>query len=465
MNILNIILLLLLTVSITPSLSAKTLTPGTTESLCDDQQIIQELYTNPNAITTSQVFSEFLKEDVVNRMAVFNKQIIEDLKDLAFVTNNNPMANDQEKRCQAFAFISRALLVSPASKINFDLANHFSFEKAMTEMAPKGSTPEQVDEFVENLFLTFTEDVSVSSGGRDRLIEARSQANDFFTNAIADGQWRQSFKFAAMTLRPDLRNNDTAGEGRLVYGVDNSFTIILEYKLPVGVAGLSKKSWLKDIRKLGTTKEAASYANVLKAVTAKFWKRNPKYDICPNQNCINQVRTNEIKLDAPWEIREFFLSTQGTLKPRAVTASPDTNDVNDRDEIIEFIEVNKAKILSGKLPLLPKKLWGGSAKVPDGFRWGQSLGLCDNTSSDLCAAANTFSVSTCQGCHGGDTEALPFIHIAPPGTSDNVDGIGDDEIRDDVVLGPRPQQPPEEAVSNPRPEPAKKGPATPRPTN
>jgi hypothetical protein len=414
MRLLNNIFLCLLTVSITPCLLARTLTPGTTESLCDDQRILKNLYANPNALTKSQVFSEFLKKDVVDRMTVFNKQIIDDLRATKFVNNHNPLADNKDKRCRAFAFISRALLISPASKVNFDLADHFSFEKAMTEMAPKGSTPDQVDEFVEELFLTYTEDVSVSSGGRDRLIEARSRANNFFRNSVADGRWRRSFKFSAITLRPDLRNKDTAGEGRLVYGVDNSFTIILEYKLPIGVAGLSHKSWLKDIRKLGTRKNAAEYAKTLKAVTAKFWKRNPKYDICPNQNCINQIRTNEIKLDAPWEIREFFLSNQGTLKPRAVTASPDTTDANDRDEIIEFIKENKAAILSGDRPILPKKLWGGSAKVPEGFRWGQSLGLCNNNSSDLCTAANTFSVGTCQGCHGGDTKALPFIHIAPP---------------------------------------------------
>jgi hypothetical protein len=55
---------------------------------------------------------------------------------------------------------------------------------------------------------------------------------------------------------------------------------------------------------------------------------------------------------------------------------------------------------------LPEELRGGAAEIGDPqFSWS-ALGVSESL-------RHAFSAQTCNGCHGGDSKALPFRHIAP----------------------------------------------------
>jgi hypothetical protein len=230
-------------------------------------------------------------------------------------------------------------------------------------------------------------------------------------------------RLLAIVYRPDLRDlaQGKAGEGRFVFGVLDeaefqlSFTVILEYILPAKTAA-EVKAWAVAFQRLSTLPHGPTFNAELEKITNRFAGKN----VAPtriNGSAISQVRTNEIALDSPWELREFRLhASDKLLREVTVRQTPDL-DFNNTATLARWVDTNAAAILglTGK----------GSIEVPlrfEGrpFRAGASVNNIDVWDSFATNRSAMFrvAVNTCNGCHGAET-ATSFLHIEPrePGSA------------------------------------------------
>jgi hypothetical protein len=226
---------------------------------------------------------------------------------------------------------------------------------------------------------------------------------------------RAPFRLLAIVNRMDLRDlaAGNAGEGRFVFGVldargaPTEFTVILEYKLPAATAA-EVRGWADAWHALGALPfPSAAYNEALEAITTRFAGRNAAPGR-PNGSALSQLRTNEIALAAPWELREFALDTAtGRLQPKVVELTPDASF--DRTAALAgFVNANETAILAGT-HLVPNGLGGapfaGGASRNDLAPW-RAPGVLSNDARHL------FSLGTCNGCHGVET-GTPFLHVFP----------------------------------------------------
>lgn len=220
------------------------------------------------------------------------------------------------------------------------------------------------------------------------------------------------FRLLAIVNRVDLRQPGAhAGEGRFVFGVlgENGapleFTVILEYALPGG-SQADILRWANDWHELGRLKVGhRDYNAKLQALTDRFVKAG----VMTGRHlgsALNQIRTNEIALAEPWEMREFVLTPQG-LQPDTVKLTPAMHFMN-TETLGGFIRENETNILAERhvvpasragIPFL-----GPSALVPLDMFW-RAPGVSAQ-------ARHKFSVNTCSGCHAGETQT-DFVHVAP----------------------------------------------------
>jgi hypothetical protein len=138
------------------------------------------------------------------------------------------------------------------------------------------------------------------------------------------------FRLLAIVNRTDLRDNTlygggSAGEGRFVFGAFSMssggqcggplpFTVIFEYGIPVNSCAAAQawgEQWY-DLKNhpLGCT----AYNAALEAITDQFTLAGADPSK-PNNSALNQLRTNEIALDAPWQLREFVLGSEFIIPP------------------------------------------------------------------------------------------------------------------------------------------------------
>ncbi|WP_342377299.1 hypothetical protein NVS55_38440 [Myxococcus stipitatus] len=220
------------------------------------------------------------------------------------------------------------------------------------------------------------------------------------------------FRLLAIVNRIDLRQPGLqAGEGRLIYGVVGpngaplEFTLILEYALPGGTPEAIQR-WGADWHELGKVKVGnAGYNAKLQALTDRFTKAG----VMSGRHlgsALNQIRTNEIEFEEPWEMREFVLSPLG-LMPTTVKLTPAMHFEN-TPMLASFLTQNSADVLAerhvvpdsmGGIPFL-----GAHSLVPLDFFW-----RAPNVSNEV---RHKFSLNTCSGCHSGETQT-EFVHVAP----------------------------------------------------
>jgi hypothetical protein len=179
---------------------------------------------------------------------------------------------------------------------------------------------------------------------------ARSRIRDLVINPwlLASGGQRLDltkapFKLLAIVNRMDLRRHDdsvveTAGEGRFVFGLVNQdgtpvppiagvannpggFILIMEYEL-CATNKVQLQNWIQRWSMLGKFPVGSPQYNAqLEAVTRAFSDKG-RAPHKPNGNPINQVRSNELSLAEPWELREFTIQG-GSLRPHGMAQSPD----------------------------------------------------------------------------------------------------------------------------------------------
>lgn len=235
------------------------------------------------------------------------------------------------------------------------------------------------------------------------------------------------FRLLAIVNRIDLRQNliyggGSAGELRFVFGVVNlnqclsnpnagvlQFTTIFEY-------GVKKKNcpalhaYAKQWHDLGSlVLGSPAYNAALQAITDPVVKAGAD-PAKPNGSALNQLRTNEIALAAPWELREFNIVASGQLAEVTVKQTPDLS-LNNQPVVRDFINVNEAAILAGThvVPLdFPSgtPFLGGSALTPFGLFWNGPAAI------NNLEARHLFSLATCNGCHAGETNTV-FTHVKP----------------------------------------------------
>ncbi|MFZ5438834.1 MAG: hypothetical protein ACOZQL_02435 [Myxococcota bacterium] len=226
---------------------------------------------------------------------------------------------------------------------------------------------------------------------------------------------RAPFRLLAIVNRMDLRDlsQGSAGEGRFVFGVVDAngnplqFTVIFEYRLPATTSA-EVTQWAQDWHALGAlTVGTAAYNQALENLTNRFAGPNAAPGRI-NGSALNQLRTNELALAAPWELREFTLAVNGQLVESTVAQTTDLS-LNNSATLANYINTNTAALLAGT-HVVPTtfngvNFRGGSALTNFGHFWN-APGI---TSAE---ARFRFSVNTCNGCHAGET-GTGFLHVFP----------------------------------------------------
>ncbi|HTV19278.1 MAG TPA: hypothetical protein VMG12_11420 [Polyangiaceae bacterium] len=269
------------------------------------------------------------------------------------------------------------------------------------------------------------------------------------------------FRLSAIVNRLDLGNTSSgpslygggtssepldAGELRFVFGVQNldtcsmlRFSVIFEYGVPI-TGCRSVRRWALDWTRLNNPSFAPRFSAGWLAHLESMTESVVRHGAAPgkgNDNALNQIRTNEIALGSPWELREFRLSIEdaaldtdtpanGALRPHTVAMTPDDSAFSPTPDATTDAFV-LGDVLSGvpaSVPTLPDDC-SASFSVPGEFagapfrggnsftdpptHWRASIDPTDNR--EMCAR-HQFSLNTCNGCHRRDTDTF-FFHVDP----------------------------------------------------
>lgn len=303
----------------------------------------------------------------------------------------------------------------------------WTFKHLVTEMANEAETGVTPEEFVRMWLSQWETSQNVNGWNiadrknsiRNRVIGPWEAASGGPENPLDLNI--APFQLLALANRVDLRENLTygggsAGEGRFVFQVMDGcnpmqFTVIFEY-------GIEKQScsavqnWGQRWVNLGNmVLGSAAYNTALENITESFVQANAAPSK-PNGSALNQLRTNEIALGGPWELREFVIADAGwnqhLLKPNTVTLTPDTS-LNDTPTLRNYF----ASGISGvplRFPTMADPFRGGASIAPNSdFFWN-----APNFPTTLAQAEQRqeFSLNTCNGCHTRET-GTSFTHIKP----------------------------------------------------
>lgn len=299
---------------------------------------------------------------------------------------------------------------------------YWTFKHLMTEMS--GSVPPF--KFVETWLNQWMEDQSVGHG----VAVARPMMQDLIIDP-----WREAsgggrldlnkapFRLLAIVNRMDLRSIagdqvTSAGEGRLVFGaldakgkpLGRGFYIIFEYNL-AATSGHELNQWARRWHRLQQYPLGSRrYAEELVKITRSFTDRQIQPGSGPLSH-LNQLRTNEVALGLPWELREFKIR-QGRpkLAQVPVAATPDFDFFNNTRQGRQTLGAI-IQLMDG----LPDSILGSAAPTPFQEAWKPA-----NVTSEQ---RHQFALFTCSGCHHTETNAL-FTHIAFPEENSLPDSLG-----------------------------------------
>jgi hypothetical protein len=247
------------------------------------------------------------------------------------------------------------------------------------------------------------------------------------------------FRLLAIVNRLDLRtggggyagSTGDAGELRFVFGavVPGTtcqllpFTVIFEYGVPIrGCVGV--RSWAQQWVALSSMVIGSpAYNAALQALTDQVVLRN-KAPAKPNGSALNQLRTNEIAIGSPWELREFkLINPISFLNETPVFRTP----------AVKFNAQDPGWVGGGSSTVLDSFMLANLVAINNGtytiplsfgvtpFQGGASPVTANNLNyfwkaSTLGAGFNnerfTISLNTCNGCHAGETKTI-FTHISP----------------------------------------------------
>jgi len=304
----------------------------------------------------------------------------------------------------------------------------WTFQHLMTEMANQSVTGVDPAEFVLRWlhrwdFTQVINDFTVlerGEGGIDSLISQWPKLSDGRLDLS-----RAPFRLLAIVNRFDLRANllyggGSTGEARFVFGVTDPltcqplpFTVIFEYGIQSSGCADQRK-WAQQWADLSSILFGDDYNAALEAITEQFASANAAPDK-PNGSALNQLRTNEIALGSPWELREFKIfdsdSDAHLLREVTVNQTPDLS-LNGTDTLVEYALAHSAEIVADRdaVPLefpFGSSFLGGNAPAPGVQFFWSGPGISSNY-----PLRSHLSLHTCNGCHAGETQTV-FTHISP----------------------------------------------------
>jgi hypothetical protein len=302
----------------------------------------------------------------------------------------------------------------------------WTFARLMEDMAP---TPADAPAMVEEMFTTWLSDQVVNGFTLPARPSIQQVVLDEWPRS-ADGSLdlqQAPLLLLGIVNRIDVRNlaEGHAGEGRFVFGVvsqgfPQQFTIILEYKLPASTEA-DVLDWANAWHALGSLPfPSEEYNAALQDITTQFAGRNAAPGR-PNGSSLGQLRTNEIALADPWELREFVLSAQtGFLRPETVKLTPDIT-LDGSAALADFVNQNEAAIVAEQ-HTVPETFQGspflGGSSFNNLTAW-TAPGILNNE------ARHKFSLNTCNGCHGAQETGTGFLHVNPrfPGNETSLSGF------------------------------------------
>jgi hypothetical protein len=234
--------------------------------------------------------------------------------------------------------------------------------------------------------------------------------------------------------QPQVPRDSPGGEARMIFGVvDRSqlppvkpvnmkFTVIFEFGVYLDQCDQIKAWGTQWYNLKKNAINSPEYRENLTLITEKFIKpaqdpAKPKQDFA-----LNQVRTNEIALASPWELREFRVphehSEKGHLRLVTVGQTPNNapaksaEDLNNTAQVADFVNANVATLLTNthtvplQFPSGKAFLGGRSLTINKDFFWN-AKGIANND------ARHHFSLNTCNGCHGKETNTPAFVMVSP----------------------------------------------------
>jgi hypothetical protein len=225
----------------------------------------------------------------------------------------------------------------------------------------------------------------------------------------APPSWEHApFRLLAIVNRVDLASDACSGypgELRYVYAAVDPLTsqpldvtVIVEVPYPTT---RTAAEWAQLWRELAALPDAAYVQGLAQLV------REVRADADPLRV---RLRSNEVAFSNPaepaWEMREFQLQVQGDALELAQVPLEFTPRADADPAALSAYVLEHAEEIEGAGARLPDELRAGAASIDAAnFSW-PVLGVSERL-------RRAFSVQTCNGCHGGDTAALPFRHIGP----------------------------------------------------
>jgi hypothetical protein len=207
----------------------------------------------------------------------------------------------------------------------------------------------------------------------------------------------------AITFRPDLAGVTPAGvasdgEAHLVYNLIDpeegsaiQFTLIFEFMLPRGQG----VDWVSAFHGLAALPFGPAYLTQLEAIVAALPAAGAR------------LRTNDFFLAFVWDLREFQVDASGAirLQPLPETPAVSWNAGTGVPALAKWVNAHASSVAVAPFQL-DRTFQTANAFVPnEGFQWLVGAGVPEDLRRE-------FSLSTCNGCHGGETTTR-FTHIEP----------------------------------------------------
>lgn len=334
----------------------------------------------------------------------------------------------------------------------------WTFNNLMTQMANQPASGIDPAVFVERWLAHWQAAQTINT----HVVPARLQVNNVILNPWpkrTDGHIdlaQSPFRLLAIVSRVDLRRTTSgggsyggsatgnfldAGEARFVFGLVDKrfgcnvspFAVIFEYRVPKCECELVKSWAQRWVDLAALVPGTAVYNDSLQFLTEQFVRANSN-PTKPNGSALGQLRTNEISLNAPWELREFQL-TQFPFSFLNETTAADTaiDAFNNSATFDNWILTAVAPPLTppnfqDPIPVVPLFFAGlnfqGSNPQTLGtnFFWrvtnplvpSLSVGGGNNTTN---WGRHRASLASCNGCHGRESRPFgtvaPFVHVDP----------------------------------------------------
>jgi hypothetical protein len=306
----------------------------------------------------------------------------------------------------------------------------WSFRRLIENIAPSASQAD-TDAFIHGIFDSWMSDQIINGQATGMRPRAKTQILDLFTIAGTNpAQLDLSlapFRLLAIASRLDLRSATSAGEGRLIYGLDGvggtpaAFTIIFEFSLPYKTGLETPAKWAAkwhELDSIDPATQAVAFASKLNEITDNFTVRGA-FAGRPNGSAVSQIRTNEFALGVTWQMREFNMGSNGLMAPAPTQETPNWDSINQSQTMRDFIAQNPAlnttsdtSFMSVKMPTkFGGKLFLGGRVFEGGSDWQLSSTEDRFTSVPV----DNFGLLTCNGCHN-DNKAIgdfQFYQVDP----------------------------------------------------